>query len=308
MRSFFLTENNDVPLHCCAWDPEGQPVAIVQIIHGVAEHIARYAPLGEFLASHGFLVVGEDHPGHGETAPEGRLGCLDGGWMETVRGIHRLHESVGQAYPNTPYFMLGHSMGSFLLRTYLFTYHTDLAGALISGTGWQPAPILTMGLAMCAEEAMRLGEFSHSALLENLMFGAYNRKFAPNRTAHDWICSDEAVVDAYLADPLCGFPTSIQLCREMLRGLQMIQNRTNLGRMQKNLPVWFFAGQQDPVGSMGKGVERAFRAFREAGMTHVDLTLYPAMRHEALNEQGKEQVFADVLDWLHAHLPASSDI
>lgn len=305
MRSFWISGEDGRRLHCCAWEPEGEPVGIVQIIHGVAEYAARYAPLGEFLAAHGYLVVGEDHPGHGETAPADRLGCMDGGWMGTVRGIHRLHETVRQAHPDTPYFMLGHSMGSFLLRTYLFTYHTDLSGALISGTGWQPAPVLTMGLALCREEAMRLGEFSHSPLLENMMFGAYNRKFAPNRTPHDWICSDEQVVDAYLADPLCGFPTSIQLCRELLRGLRMIQRRENLARMQKNLPVWFFAGQQDPVGNMGKGVDRAFRAFRDVGMERVDLTLYPAMRHEALNEKGKELVFEDVLSWLQNHLPAA---
>ena len=285
-----------------AWYPEGDPVGIVQLIHGVAEHSGRYDRFAGFLTDHGYLVVASDHPGHGKSIPEGEApGFLTGGWMGTVKGLHQVYEKFHSQYPSLPYYMLGHSMGSFLLRTYLFTYDTPLSGAVISGTGWQPAFILPLGLFLCKMEAARLGERNASSLLQSMMFGGYNRKFAPNRTAFDWLSTDPAVVDAYVKDPLCGFATSIQLCAEMMGGLQMIQRSRNLSRMRKDLPVHFFAGEQDPVGDMGKGVLRTVEAFRKAGMQQVTCKLYPNMRHEALNEIGKEQVYGDILQWLHDH-------
>lgn len=299
MQEFFLQLDSETCLHCCAWLPEAQPVAVVQVVHGVAEYTARYDHFASFLARHGYLVVGEDHAGHGKSVGEGdRKGYLNGGWMNVVKGIHRLYEKTHGEHPALPYFMLGHSMGSFLLRTYLFTYHTDLRGALISGTGWQNPVLLQLGRAICREEAARLGERSTSTLIQNLIFGAYNKKFAPNRTPYDWICSNPSVVDAYAKDPDCTFQPTIQLCREMLDGIHMIQQQDNLKKMKKNLPVFFFAGANDPVGSMGKGVLRSAEAFREAGMQDVTVKLYDGMRHETLNETGKQQVYADVLSWL----------
>lgn len=298
MRSINVATDHNVTLHTCIWEPEGAPKGVVQIIHGVAEYIVRYDTFASFLTAQGYLVVGEDHPGHGQTAKNGNLGYLDGGWMGTVSGIHRVYETIREMYPSIPYYMLGHSMGSFLLRTYLFTYHTPIAGAIISGTGWLPGFILPLGLAVCKEESLRLGETANSPLLENMMFGGYNKKFAPNRTTHDWLSTDPEIVDAYVADPLCGFPTTIQLCREMMKGLRMIQKQDNLARMRKDLPVYFFAGQEDPVGDMGSGVMKCVNAFKNSGMKYVDWKLYPGMRHEALNEIGKEQVYQDLITWL----------
>jgi len=196
--------------------------------------------------------------------------------------------------------MLGHSMGSFLLRTYLFTYHTPLSGAIISGTGWLPSAILPIGIALCKEEAMRLGEHASSALLEGIMFGGYNKEFMPARTAYDWLSTDNAVVGAYVADPLCGFSPSIQLCKEMMQGLRMIQNTKNLKRMKKEIPIYFFSGEMDPVGDMGKGVMKCVHAFELSGMKDVSWNLYTGMRHETLNEIGKEAVYRDLLTWLEA--------
>ena len=271
-------------MHCCQWLPEGQPVGVVQIVHGVAEYIARYDEFARFLAAHGYLVVGEDHPGHGKSVGEGdQFGYLTGGWSGAVRNIHMLYGKTRGENPGIPYVILGHSMGSFLLRTYLYTYHAELSGAIVSGTGWQPAALLPLGLALCREEAARLGETRCSPLIQKLIFGSYNQRFAPNRTPYD---------------PFCTWQPTIQLCREMLRGMQSIQKRENLGRMQKELPVFFFAGQLDPVGNMGNGVLKAVQAFKDAGMKDVTVELYPDMRHECLNETGREKVFADVLAWM----------
>lgn len=301
MQDFYLQTPVGM-IHCCQWLPEGEPVGVVQIIHGISEYIARYEPLARYLADHGWLVVGEDHPGHGKSVGEGdRYGYLTGGWMATVQIIHRLYTKTHREHPDIPYVMLGHSMGSFLLRTYLFTYHVQLAGALISGTGWLPDAVVSAGILACKEEALRLGEENHSPLIQSLAFGGYNKTFAPNRTPYDWISSDEAVVDAYAEDPFCTWLPSIQLCREMMEGIRMIQKKSNLSRMQKQLPVFFFAGQLDPVGNLGNGVLKAVQAFKDAGMQEVLVELYPHMRHECHNEVGRERVFADILQWLEQH-------
>ena len=193
-------------------------------------------------------------------------------------------------------------MGSFLTRTLLFRYpDAGLRAAVICGTGWQPAPVLAAGLALCGLEKLRLGETGRSKLLANLMFGAYNRKFPDARTPNDWICSDPEVVAKYTADPLCGQDATIGLTREMLRGIRMIQRPANLQRMDKALPVFFIAGKSDPVGNMGRGVERAAAAFRAAGMQDVACKLYDG-RHEILNEKNRQLVYDDVLAFYERQL------
>lgn len=298
MQTFQL-KSQAGPIHCTLWLPQNEPRGLVQIVHGIAEYAARYHDFAKFLTDRGFVVVGNDHPGHGySVSPKHGLGYLTNGWMESVRVIHMLYKKMRETYPNIPYFMLGHSMGSFLLRTYLFTYHTDLTGVMLSGTGWMPPAALRAGKLLCREEAARLGAENTSELLQSIIFQGFNKKFAPNRTPYDWICSNEVVVDAYAADPLCNWTPSIQLCAEVVKGLLMIENRSNLVRMQKTLPVFFFSGQLDPVGNMGTGTIQAVRAFKQAGMKDVLLELYPYMRHECLNETGKEKVYGDVFAWM----------
>jgi alpha-beta hydrolase superfamily lysophospholipase len=197
--------------------------------------------------------------------------------------------------------MFGHSMGSFLLRTYLYTYHSDLAGAILSGTCWQPEALLPVAAVMCNREARRLGEHNHSPFLQSLAFGSYNKPFFPNRTPYDWVCSREEVVDAYAADPLCTWLPSIQLFSEMMMGIRMNQKRGNISRMKKDLPIYFFAGQLDPVGNMGNGVLKAVQAFKNVGMKNVSVELYPFMRHECHNEADRQKVFGDILLWIEAN-------
>lgn len=302
MQEFFLQNGPTEFLHCCQWEPACQPIGVVQLVHGVAEHVARYDPFAQFLAERGYLVVGEDHPGHGKSVATGEaLGYLDGGWAGAVRGIHHLYGKTRAAYPGIPYYILGHSMGSFLMRTYLYTFHDALAGVILSGTGWQSPAVLAAGRTICRLEILRRGERATSQLLESLAFGAYNRNFAPNRTAYDWLSTDEAQVDRYVADPLCGFSPSIQLYQEMFYGIAQNQKRENLSRMQKTLPILFFSGAQDPVGSMGKGVVQTARAFQAAGMEDVTVKLYEQMRHETLNEVGRQQVWGDIFAWIERH-------
>lgn len=303
MTEFRLNINDDISIQCYGWYPETAPRGVVQIIHGVAEHMKRYNVFAEFLVSNGFAVVGEDHPGHGLTAEQPEdLGYLSGGWNTTVNGIHLLREHCREVFGNVPHIMLGHSMGSFLLRTYLFDPRCSIDGAIISGTGWQNPVKLLLGRAICKTEAARLGEAGHSKLLQKLVFDAYNNKFKPVRTSCDWLTCDEAIVDRYCADPLCGFPVSVQLCREMFRGLFMIENRSNLQNMDRQLPVLFISGDKDPVGDMGKGVVQSYRMFQRIGMQRTELKLYANMRHETLNEIDKMTVYTHIFDWICSNI------
>ena len=299
MEEFYLASNGAGRIHCGLWLPEGEPRAVVQIIHGIAEHIGRYEHFARFLTQRGFAVCADDHMGHGLSVENGGVfGYFSGGWMAAVRDERSVFEEMKKRFPALPYFMLGHSMGSFLLRTYLYTYPGELTGAIISGTGWQPELALSAGLALCRLEQLRIGETGRSKLLKELMFGAYNKKFSPNRTPNDWICSDEAVVDAYTGDPLCGFDATVGLTRDMLTGISMNQKKENLAKMDKTLPVLFVSGMQDPVGAMGEGVLRTIDAFKRAGLSNVTIRLYPEGRHEMLNETNRTEVYADILGWL----------
>lgn len=303
MKEIYMQSVGGGMLCCHLWEPVGEARAAVQIVHGIAEHTERYDEFARFLSSHGFLVAAEDHMGHGKSVGEGDIwGYFSGGWDAAVADSRNLQKMIQEQLPAAPCFLLGHSMGSFMARTMLFRYpDSGIRGAVLSGTGWQPAALLRAGLLLASLEEKRLGEKSVSQLLNNLAFGSYNRKFRPNRTNYDWLCTDEAVVDRYVADPMCGFDVTVGLIRDMLTGIREIQKPENLKKMNKDLPVLFFSGDQDPVGGMGKGVRRVAAAFKEAGMKQVSLKLYPG-RHEMLNEKIKEQVFLDVLTWIERHI------
>lgn len=303
MQEFTITSSGGAALHCCKWVPEGAVKGVVQIIHGIAEYTARYDALALELNKAGYVVLGEDHMGHGgsinATFPQG---CFRGGWMNAVKDVHTLFETAKKAYPDVPYFLYGHSMGSFLTRTFLHTYpEAELAGALISGTGWQPGLILKAGLFVCNSEAKKHGADSTSKTVNNLMFGSYTKGYENPRTPLDWLSRDEAVVDAYIADPLCGFDASIGLSRDMLTGMKINEKKKNLAKMNKKLPVYFFSGDMDPVGGNGAGVKKTVAAFKKAGMENVTLKLYPKGRHEMHNELNREELYRDVLDFLGAH-------
>lgn len=299
MEHFYLTAPDGQRLHCGKWLPETEVRAVVQIVHGIAEHIGRYEAFAAFLAEHGFAVFAEDHMGHGQTGAESsEIGCFRGGWMTAVSHIKLLRDHAHAEYPDAPYFLFGHSMGSFLTRTYLYTYPDSLDAAVLSGTGWEDRAVLRLGLVICRREERRLGQNVTSPLLNSLLFGSYSKPFAPNRTTHDWICSVDEEVDAYLADPMCGFDASIGLARDMLSGIRMNEQKKNLQKMNRQLPVLFLSGEKDPVGHMTVGVRKCEKAFRRVGMQKLTELLYPNGRHEMLHEANKQTVYSDVLAWL----------
>lgn len=304
MREFFMTSTGGCSLHCALWMPRQSPRAIVQMVHGVAEHIVRYDDFGRFLAEHGIAMVGDDHMGHGRSVgAEDLPGFFPSGWDGAVEDEYRLMTEVRRELPNIPYVLMGHSMGSFLVRTFLYTYpNAKLSGAILSGTGWIPSVIIAAGLRLCARKRQRLGAEQVSEHLQRLVFENYNRKFRPNRTNRDWVCSDPAAVDASLEDPYCSYWPTVGLSADLLGGIRRNQQPENLATMDRSLPVLFFSGDQDPVGAMGRGVRRTVQAFKKAGMQQVTCRLYPNGRHEMLNEINKVEVYEDVLGWIEALL------
>ena len=226
------------------WKPEGQIKAIVQFVHGIAEHSQRYDAYAQVLNQQGILVVSEDHMGHGGSLGEGDVkGYFHGGWMSAVEDTYRLMRDTMAAHPGVPYILYGHSMGSFMARTILWRWpDCGIHAAILSGTAWQPKLILKLGLAVCGREARKRGEKQVSPLVCNLMFGSYNKGFADAQTPQDWLSRDRAVVQRYEDDPLCGFDATVGLARDMMQGIAMIQEKKNLAKMNKDLPVLFLAG------------------------------------------------------------------
>ena len=291
-------------IHACRWTPVGEPRAILQIVHGIAEFVERYDDFANFLTDHGFLVVAEDHMGHGQSINgEGVQGYFHGGWFTAIEDTMQLMKDTRESYPNLPYILFGHSMGSFMARTILCKYpDSGIHAAIICGTGWQPAFALPALIKVVEGICKKGDETKPNEKLQGMVFGSYNAKVEHPRTSHDWLTRDAKIVDAYIAHPLCGFTASSGLLRDMMKGIYFIEQNVNLSAMRKDLPVFFIAGGDDPVGSYGKGIHQTAKAFKKAGMKDVSVHIYPLCRHEILNEINKEEVYEDVLHWIEEKL------
>ena len=299
---YFQSSTGRTSIHALKCVPDGKPRAVVQIAHGIAEHIERYRPFMEFLANNGFVVAGNDHLGHGKSirvpAEQGFFAEKDG-WWRVVDDMDKLHDIMSKEYPELPYVLFGHSMGSFLTRTYLIKHPDKYDAVILSGTGHQSPALVLGGNAAASVMAKLNGAMGDGAKLDSLAFGTYLSKIENPRTKFDWLSRDTEQVDKYIADPLCGFVGKIGLYRDMMQGIKFITNEKNIAQMNKEKPVYFMSGDGDPVGDYGKGVERAYKAFCDAGLHDVFMRLYPGGRHEMLNETNKEQVYQDILNWLN---------
>ena len=303
-EDFWYASQGMGKIHGHRWLPQGEPKAVLQIVHGIAEFVERYDEFARYLTGLGYVVVAEDHMGHGQSINGGGIrGYFHGGWFTAVEDTYRLLQDTKAQYPNIPYVLFGHSMGSFMARTILCRYpDSGISAAIICGTGWQPAfalPALCKTLELVCS---RGDETKPSQTLQNLVFGSYNRKVEHPRTPYDWLSRDAEIVDAYIAHPLCGFTASAGLLRDLVQGIHFVEQPNHLAAMRKDLPVFFIAGGDDPVGNYGKGVQKAAEAFRKAGLTDVSVRIYPLCRHEILNEINRKEIFEDISQWLDAKL------
>ncbi len=274
-----------------------QAKAVIQLVHGSCEHIKRYDELAAYFVSQGFVVYGNDHRGHGESAKDaseyGYFGEKNG-WERLVKDLKEFNQFIAKKHPNLPIIMVGHSMGSFLARHYAILYGETLAGLILSGTAHQSKALLKFGCT-AAQIIRRLkGSRHRSKLMNDLSYGSFNRMYKQPRTTHEWLTRDEKVVDLFLQDEACGFVFTTAGFYDMFSGLVTITDPEKIKATPKDLPIFLIAGEHDPVGECGKTVKKAYEAYLLAGMKHVKLKLYPHMRHEIFNEFEKQHVYEDM--------------
>jgi alpha-beta hydrolase superfamily lysophospholipase len=283
------------------WRPDDDaPRAVVQIVHGLAEHSARYARLAQALTSAGYAAYAHDHRGHGPHCKPDDLGFFAeaGGWRLLLDDVDAVAARIDADFPATPRVFLGHSMGSFLGQRYLAERGDGLAAAVLSGSAGPPPAILGLGRRIVGFERWRLGPRGRSPLVQALLFGQQNKPFRPARTPYDWLSRDGQEVDNYIADPLCGFPLTNQLAADLVEGLAELASPQLAARVPKALPIYVVSGARDPVGAKLQGL---LDVYRVAGLD-VTAKLYPDARHETLNETNRDEVTRDLIAWLDARL------
>jgi len=294
---FTLRADDGQKLLTRRWLPEGRPRAIVQIAHGLSEHSGRYARLAGALNAAGYGVYAADLRGHGPLAAAADLGHFDdeGGWDKVVGDLWTLNRLIAVEQPGTPIVFLGHSLGSFLGRGFIAQHSDALAGVALSGSNGKPPVIATLGRLIAREERLRLGKRGKSDPIFQMWFGDFNKPFKPARTAFDWLSRDEKEVDAFVADPLCGFPFTTQLAIDVLDALPRVTGRASLASIRKDMAIYVFSGECDPVGANIKGLIADLKA---AGFTKLTTRIYPGTRHETLNETNRDEVTRDLVAWL----------
>ncbi len=302
----FLSSDEITTIHAVKWIPDGEPKAVIQLVHGMVEYIERYEDFANFLAGQGYLVVGHDHLGHGQSVRS----VEDWGFMTElapartlVRDIHQLRTMIQKDYPTLPYYILGHSMGSYLLRRYLTHKGKGLAGAIIVGTGSEPDMMVRSGLMLVRGTAKSKGWHFRSAKLQSLTYSSAYKKYDLTRTDLDnsWICSDPEIMKKYYADPRCSFLFTTSGFEALLSTVLFVNQKRNIELIPKDLPLFIISGEGDPVGNLGKGVKDVYQKYVKAGITDIECKLYPDMRHEILNEPDKQIVYDDVAAWLDKH-------
>ena len=286
-------------IHAVRWIPDDKPRAIFQIIHGMQEYADRYNDFATYLAEQGYLVIANDHLGHGLSSTRENYGyfCHLDPKTVVVRDVHRLKKMTQEQYPGIPIILLGHSMGSFILRNYLCRYGTGIQGAIIMGTGAQPAVTLNLCIFLCNIIGLFHGERYHSTFMDKLGFGAYCKKIENPASPLAWLSAREDNVHAYEADDMCGQPFTLNGYKTLSNLIKGAQKQKNLDKMPKNLPLFLIAGGEDPVGHYGKDVLKLNDRFHKMNMQDVTCDILPGLRHEVLNEDSRQEVYEKVYDW-----------
>lgn len=281
------------------WASESEDIrAVVVIAHGMAEHAARYQEFASFLNDNFFMVYAPDHRGHGCTAGDAdKTGIFASrqGWWKVVDDLHSVIQIAQSENPDKKIFLLGHSMGSFIVRTYICTYGSTINGVILSGTGMNPRMTVLAGCVVAKLSSLLKGQNHRSKTLDKLSFGTFNRKYT---SPFQWLTRDQDIVDRYIADPYCGQVFTAGFFADLFCGLRFIGNINNLTGIPKSLPVLIMSGSDDPVGNYGKGVEKVVAQLKKVGLRNVDFKLYDGARHEILNETNRSEVFDDSIQWL----------
>lgn len=309
---YYDSRDGKSKLHAVRYTPEDAESirCVVQIVHGMAEYFERYEEFAEYLTERGCVVTGEDHMGHGKSVGEkGRYGyfCEQDPATVLVRDVHRLKKATQALYPDVPYVIMGHSMGSFIVRNYMFRYGTGVSAAIIMGTGMQPQTLLNLSRILAGIQKLFCGPEYVSRMLDRLAFGKYNGRIENPATDSDWLSRDAERVAAYRKDPMCGFVFTVNGFQTLTELVSRLNRSENIDRVPKALPVLMISGTGDPVGDYGAGVRKAYDSLVGAGVRNVRLKLYEDARHELLNETNRSEVMHDIADWLEQEVLSAKE-
>jgi alpha-beta hydrolase superfamily lysophospholipase len=305
-ETFTFNDDQGIEIFVYKWLPEDdvKVKGVVQISHGMAEAAARYERTANALTASGYIVYANDHRGHGKTAGKvENVGyCGEDGFNWMVKDMYSLNGIIRRENPGLLVFLLGHSMGSFLSQSYISIYGDTIDGVILSGTSGRQGPILGIGTMLAKLEMKRVGPKTSSNMLNKMSFGSYNKQFKPCRTDFDWLNRDEVAVDLYINDPYCGGVFSTGFFYDLTKGLRDIHKKETMERIPKDLPVYLFSGEKDPVGNCCKTVRSLIDDYKTLGIVDVSYKFYKDGRHEMLNELNRDEVIADVINWLDRHL------
>ena len=295
-------QDGDTAVYLYHWVPEsGEVRGVLQILHGMGEHAARYARFARLLCQDGWAVVAHDQRGHGQTAHSVRdLGFYGepDGWGKVLDDARAVTLEARRRHPGVPVLQLGHSMGSYVLQALLFR-HDDVDGAIFSGSTLNTGVMVSLGRQLARIEKLRVGARKPSWLLTRLSFGAFARTIQDRRTDFDWLSHDPAEVDAYIADPLCGFPFTTGGWLDLLLAFKDLERPDNVAKIRADLPIKIASGAEDPVHEGGAGFERLSALYKARGFADLEVTLWPGMRHEILNEVDRDAVMDDFATWMN---------
>ena len=299
----FPSADKITTIHGVIWQPENEVKCVLQISHGITEYIDRYEPLAEYLTNAGIAVVGIVLLGHGKSIYEASRKAYfgpEGSWHWVVEDVHLCKEIAKEQFEGLPYFMMGFSLGSFLVRTYMTTYahENDISGYILMGTGQQPAIILKVIRSLVRNEGKKITDNNTSDFIKSLSFGNYNKAFKPTETECDWLCANKENLEKYIQDARCYKDISAGLFCELLTGMIFTGDFKNITKVQKDVPVYFISGREDPVGDAGKGVKAAYNSFQKAGVKFVEITFYEHARHDILHEYCKDDVYRTIEKWI----------
>lgn len=301
---YFDSRDNISQIHGVKWVPDTEPVGVLVLVHGMAEHLDRYEPFAEFMCERGFVVAGNEHLGHGKSVGKGPKGyfCRRDPATVVVRDVHRLKKTIQAEYPTLPVFIFGHSMGSMITRNYLTKYGTGVKGAIISGTLMMPKPLIgAMGI-LCNILKLFQGPKHPSVFMDNMAFGAYCNRIESPKTKFDWLTRDDEIVKQFIDDPDCGFLFTLNGFSTLKELMLRLHNQDMLNAIPKELPVFFVYGGQDPCGDYGVSVRKVYEQYLALGIKDVSEKEYTDDRHEILNELDKETVMMDIYDWIKARM------
>jgi len=304
-EEFYFDSNcNTNKIHAVKWVPEGTPLCIIQIVHGMAEYVERYEEFAAFLTERNIMVVGEDHLGHGKSMGDNPPGyfCEKNPTEVLLENVHALKEIIRKEYPDIPYVMFGHSMGSFMTRNFVHKYGSEIDGAVISATGMLPKGLIqAMKVIVDVLSAFQGGKHV-SQFVNKMAFGSYLKRIDNPKTEYDWLSVNEENVQKYMADPLCGFTFTLNGFKGLAGFLMGLHDKEKIASIPKELPMYFIYGDEDPVGDYGVSAKLAYQTYVDAGMKKVSETVYSGKRHELLNEDNKLEVMNDVYEWIYKEI------